>query len=238
MKRLIAISILLLCPATLFEQAIVVKHKAAAVNWTLVQTKSNYGCYGTTCSVSATVTAGNLLIMVVSSPAAIVTVYSSASGDSAWTHPATCYAISGDNGGQYQITDCVYVLAAAGGASTFTYNWTLSADSWDLVLYEVHRSTGTAAYDTSNANFSNACKSCVGPALTLSGSNDYIAQWISYTLPGINALSSPWTSPNLYDGGNVYGRFAGALNQTSGSAVTWGVSGSYQYAAMSAIAFK
>jgi hypothetical protein len=176
--------------------------------------------------------------MAVSNSAPTVTVYSSASGDSAWTHPATCYAVSGIISGDYQITDCVYVLAAAGGASTFTYNWLTDAGYWDVVLYEVHRSSGTAAYDTSNANFSNACKSCVGPALTLSGSKDYIAQWISYTATGISALSSPWTSPSLYDGGNVSGRFAGALNQTSGSAVTWGVSGVNQHAAMSAIAFK
>ena len=47
MKRLIAISILLLCPAALFEQAIVVKHKAAAPSYEYLRPTADAGSTAT-----------------------------------------------------------------------------------------------------------------------------------------------------------------------------------------------
>lgn len=233
--------------------------------WTLIQHPHNYTCsYSSAapttlhCAVTATATtAGNLLIFLSSvfqngtGISALLT--SSASGDSTWTHCSVCYFPEQYETKEWEIVDAWYILSATGGATSFTFSWNILLDECngaggcfvDAELLEVHRSTGTATFDAGNANGSGAtgsadCTSCVGPALTLSGTSDYIAQWMGYGGDSIVGISgAAYTNPIDIDNTNVFGAFAGALNQSSGAAQTWtGTASGASGAGMGAIAFK
>lgn len=204
-----------------------------AVTWTLVQNLNNFTCTTASCSkTGVTTTAGDLLVLC-SAISATSPSYSSASGDGTWTHPTGVAGVQGT-----YATDCVYRLSATGGTGlTINFTWTgSSVVGNDIEFYEVRRSTGTATYDVGN-KATSVCTSCTGPALTLTGTSDFIAQiglfYNTFTAPG-----APWTNPSdLDNGGNIHAGFLGALNQSSGSAITWSQSTS-SVATMSALSFK
>jgi hypothetical protein len=205
-----------------------------AVTWTLIQHLSNFTCSTDSCSkTGVTTTAGDLLVLC-SAIEATSPSFSSASGDGTWTHPAGVAGVQG-----IIATDCVYRLSATGGTGlTINFTWTGSSPiGSDIEFYEVRRSTGTATYDVGNKTTSSDCTSCTGPALTLTGSSDFIAQ-IGNFVRSFTAPGAPWTNPSdLDNGGNLDAGFLGALNQSSGGAVTWSQSPSAA-ASMSALSFK
>jgi hypothetical protein len=231
--------------------------------WTLVQHPNKFTCSGTTpgnlaCSVTVTSpVAGHLLVMLSSSfegttVASTVQAFVSASGDGTWTHcPAgartSATGVSTPNQ-EFEATDCAYILSATGGATSVTFTWNFQSNTStaniDVEFLEYARSGGAATFDTqgivSNANcFGSGGSACIGPALTLAGGNELVLQWISQA-NGVTSISGgAYTNPFDNDATNVFGAFAGALNQSTATAQTWVTTGSSGgYTAMSAIAFK
>ncbi len=235
---------------------------APGITWTLIQHPHNFTCSVTatgstqitTCTVtlSSNTVAGNGLILLSSfgndAIPVVAPTFSSASGDSTWTHcPAQYKFISNIYG---VATDCAYILSAAGGASTVTFSWTgtygaMSDVVADAELLEIHRSTGSATFDACTTG--TGCITSVtgtgartSPSCPITGT-DYVAQWIADTSPTINSISgAAYTNPFDVDNSNVEGGFAGALTQSSAPAQTWTVTGatSTSIATMSCVAFK
>lgn len=226
------------------------------VTWTMAQVpRSNLACTAatvttSTCTISGitATTAGNTLLLMsaLNMTASGPGTFSAASGDSAWTHCPSQANHQADGGGQAQV-DCAYILSATGGATSVSFTWgTLTGAGnvfIDVVLYEIHRSTGTATLETCGAGTATACTTVTaaspytGPVPTITAT-DFVATWNSSD-PGCTAVASPYNvSPTaIFDQTNVGGSFAGALSQTSGTAATWTCPASSP-TAMAAIAFK
>ena len=226
---------------------------AGGVTWTLVQHPHNWTCTSTssgnlacTVTVSAT-TAGDGLLLALSYYVGVTSVatapaFVSASGDSTWTHNSSCTSET-PNGSNFEGTDCVYISSATGGATslsmTYGFSNVLSTDGayMDLELYEVRRSTGSSSLDALNTSHSNSCTTCTGPALTLGGSSDYVAEWGAFcNSPTVSG--APYTNPSDVDAANnQIAAFLGALNQSSAGALTYTQSPSCG-ASMGAFAWK
>lgn len=223
--------------------------------WSVIQHPSNFTCFGMGtgsaqtlgCTVTVTATtAGNLLLLLTSFASGHETVaatYSSATGDT-FTHCPAQYSTKTSAPSQ-QATDCAYVLSAAGGATSITVNWTatiVSSDIWntDIELIEVHRSSGTAAFDgcTSGGNCIATATSSpsTSPTFSITGP-DFVAQWISQNNAGCTISGAAYIQPFDVDSGNVASSFAGAPNQATAPAQTWYCPG-ITLAAMSGVAFK
>jgi len=254
MKRPFFAALLSMCAVLLFASPSSSQHvspmhnkgAAGGVTWTVIQHPHNFTCSfsasGThACTVTNTqnTTAGNLLILHSSSynnngaP-----VFVSASGDGSWTHCPSAAASENYSSTNFLVADCAYILSATGGAATVTFNWStsLGAGNIDVELIEVHRSTGAATYDTDGTATSASCSSCVGPTLTLGGSSEFIAQWGGFANAAPSAISGAYSNPFDTDNANVFGAFAGALNQSSGTGPTWTVTAGGS--AMAGVAFK
>jgi hypothetical protein len=215
---------------------------STGVTWTLIQHLKTVNCGNSnaTCSISGvTTTAGDLLILVgTNDDSAQHIVFSSASGDSTWTHCPASGASENYSGSNWLASDCAYILSAAGGTGlTISWTWNLAAVAHAVELYEVRRSTGTATYDTGNVASASSCGSCTGPTLTLTGSSDFIAQWGSFENSIAPPGTSPWLNPNDSDNSNTDSAWVGALNQSSGAGPTYTQTGAGG-GAMSAVAFK
>lgn len=229
----------------------------SGARWTLVQHAHNYTCTATApgdspCTVTVTSTgAGHLLLLLSSAfqsgtSAQTTPTFRSASGDGLWTHCPSNVAASGNNSNlAFEATDCAYILSSTGGATSVSFTWNLKANTTtaniDVEFLEVSRSTGTAILDASGSTSNNNCStgSCIGPALTLNGASEFVAQWIAHS-DGCSAISgASYTNPFDNDTSNVFGTFAGALNQSSAPAQTWTCSttGGTPYTAMGAIGF-
>ena len=171
-----------------FPQFTIPQHTGAtassggSVTWTLIQHKNNFTCSGSTsgnqtCTISSltsTVAHDGLILASAiyynSQNASLA--YSSASGDSTWTHCPSCFTRNTATAGNEEACDGAYIANATGGATSVSFVWsvpTTNSTDTDVEFYEVRRSTGTPSYDTSNnANASNAaCSSCASPTLTL-----------------------------------------------------------------------
>ena len=221
------------------------KGASAGVTWTVVQhpsctTATTSGSSGNrSCTVTNTqnTTAGNLLILLSSAfgnfgqPTQV-----SASGDGTWTHCPNSSAAENYSSTNWMASDCYYILSATGGAASETFTWNYSGGNHQAIDVEVHRSTGTAVYDTGNTATNASCSSCVAPTLTLSGSSDYIVQWIAFAST-VRSISGPYSNPLDLENANVEGGFAGALNQSSGAGPTWTTTPA-DGAAMSGVAFR
>jgi hypothetical protein len=148
-------------------------------------------------------------------------------------------------------TDCAYILSLAGGATSLSYSWTGTFTNaiglgLDVEFFEVHRVSGTAAYD-SCASGGNCIATVLGlnnlttPVCpTTAGSSDYVAQWAAYTETFVG-ISGPYTSPSPdIDNSDIEAAFTGAINQTSPPQQIWNVSGGTTTtgAALSCVAFK
>jgi hypothetical protein len=248
---------MLMSLAFFFSQQTIPQHTGATagtsggVTWTVSQHPRNFTCSASAagnlaCSVTATSTGAGHLLILASSSFELQTgtnhtapSFVSASGDSTWTHCPASYSHIEYITNNYQAGDCAYILSAAGGATSLTFTWsfpaTTTAANVDVEFYEVIRSTGTATYDTGNTATSASCSSCTAPTLTLGGSDDYIAQWLSQG-GGISSVASPYSNPFDNDTSNVFGAFAGALNQSSGTGPVWTCTAGG--AALSGVAFK
>ena len=226
------------------------------VTWTLVQHPSNFTCSasnGSTtiaCTVTASATtAGNALLLLgglyFENAGATAPSFNAASGDSTWTHCPASLKTDQYASPSWENTDCAYILSAAGGATSFTFTWNVPSTSTgiyaDAELLEVHRSTGTASYDTGGVAAcgtpSTGVTSCAMANLTLTAA-DFVAEWAGVSeIP--SAPGSPWTNPADVDSSNLYGIFLGALNRPSGALTgpTFTLS-SAGWAAVSAVALK
>lgn len=228
----------------------------SAFTTTLIQHPTNLSCTTAACSVTTTATtAGNILVFwsaveyVGTGSFANVMDFSSVTDNGTaetWKHcPNSVVNDANASDTTLFALDCWYVESAAGGATSVTGTWTLvglpggapKIDSW---FVEYHPSA-TAHYNTGNAlSIQTSCANCVGPAGLLSGSNA-VSQAIIYpTTSGaahVTAASAPYSNPADFDNtNNIFGASAGALNQTTYSAITWtqANSGNPRYAASSA----
>jgi hypothetical protein len=234
MRKLITIVLALLLAASACSAQImgVGDRKVFSVTWSVVQYVSNVSCAANACSITGVnVAAGDLLILTGASATGASTSFSSASGGGAtWTHCPSSAAQFFD--AAYYATDCAYVLASpAMSNATLTYTIANSGTYYggDVQLVEVHRSVGTATYDTGGGNTPTGCTSCSGAMLTLSGKSDYILSITAATITS-SGPNAPWNSPYDYS-------IAGAVNMTSGAPVVWPFP-SASDAAISEVAFK
>ena len=219
-----------------------------SVTWSFIQSNPgncanpSYAPTTYSCQFNLTTVPGDLLIMdSVSgvSAAATTTAYTLTTGDSTWTPCPASGAVLLDVTSQ-----CAYILSAAGGASTFTVTYTAVTSgtyAWVLIidLIEVRRSSGTATYVAGGETTSTNCgPSCTSPALTLTGASDYINQFAVFNATLSAGPGGAYTHPaDLANNSGLYSGFAGALNQSSGAAVTWAPSAGAA-AVMSGVAFK
>lgn len=251
MKARIILAFLLLIDLAFAQRSVFISQNAttaSAVSWTLTQHPSKLNCSTAACSVTVTATtAGNLLLLLGAhfQNNGTAAVFSSASGDGTWTH---CPSQAGTStSGQSQQVDCAYILSATGGATTLTFTWGAGGAtiSSDVVLLELHRSTGTATYETCAGGGATACTTtsttcspCTGPTPTVTGNADVCAQWIS-TQNQATAVNSPWNvspSPTI-DLSNVEAGFGWSLVETSGHSSSWTMS-SGGVTSMAAVCFK
>lgn len=227
------------------------------VTWTLIQHPTNFTCAGTTgvatqtCSVTtAATTAGNLLVLVsgsfVGAQISVAPAFGSATGDSL-THCPSQLGNEQYAANSYESVDCAYILSATGGATTFSFSWQYnsSGGGYDINvgLYEYHRSTGTATYETCAGGgtaacvvLSSSCTTCTGPVPTVTGTDIVIAS--NSNENDCTAIASPFnTSPSPdVDNSNVFGITGWSLSQTSGNAAVYTCTAGG--AAMMAVAFK
>jgi hypothetical protein len=249
----LAVSINCAASAQIVQQLVVNSaYSAPPATWTLVQHPNNFGCTvagtGSTqtiaCTVTATATtAGNALILLSSifGGSNTAPTFLSASGDSTWTHCPSSYATQA----ALETVDCAYILSAAGGATSITFNWTGNTSNTshfyaDVELLEVHRSAGTASYDAGAATTVSGTASRVGPACSIAGTSDYVAQWIAESATIVSISGAAYTNPFDLDNTSVDAAFAGALNQSSAPAQTWTTSGdtSADGASMACVALR
>ena len=150
--------------------------------------------------------------------------------------------ITNGSSGSNDNLDGAYVANGAGGATYLTVN--VSGDSGgtylSVGLIEFQRSTGTPTYDASATTDSASCTSCTLAALTLSGSNDAIAQLDDTD----NSFTSNPSSPYQYSLGNstcsstsAGACYVAALGATNGNAPTI-TQGSGGFMSITALAFK
>lgn len=178
-------------------------------------------------------TAGNLLLIYLiaqnGSPTYPQSQISSISGEAAGTHcpsDPTWSQLGGSNGDS---VDCWYVLAATGGSTSITVNYTnANAHAGVAVgIIEVHRSSGTWSFDTAGVHrVTTTATTGTGPALTLSGTNDFVLNWVSLDNNGqmVSSVGSPFSPVELgftYAVSGASGGSAHNLNATSGAGATF-----------------
>lgn len=265
MKKALTFLIAIALTTTLFAQqdeAWYKKKKKAGfivvggVSWTLIQHLTNFTCAGTagvgakSCSVTASVTSGDLLVLVsgsfVEAQVSVPPAFGSATGDS-FIHCPSQLANEQYATNTYESVDCAYILSATGGTATFAFAWQYNSSSGsydiDVGLYEYRRSTGTATYETCGAGGATACVAtsgscapCTGPTPTVTGTDVVIVANANEN--DCTAVGSPFNvspSPDV-DNSNVFGIFAWSLSQTSGVPAVYTCSAGG--AAMMALAFK
>ncbi len=252
-----------------FPQFTIPQHTGArassggGVTWTLIQHPHNFTCSTTgACSVTLTqnTVAGDAIIMASAAyinttganPLSGSLAFSSASGDSTWTHCPSGVAASYYNnvsGSYYEnAVDCATIASATGGASTasFTWSWPTGTSPIyyvDVEFVEIRRSTGTPSVDVGNHAYyitgysGSDCAACALPALSITGSSDYILGWGTFGNADPTGPGSPWTNPADLTG-QTYSGYIGALNQSSGPASVNLNQGSSDVAITAAIALK
>lgn len=239
------IILILLLALSADAQMLRVKRRAAAAasnTWTIVQTPRVVSC-SSPCSITLTqaATVGNAMVAAVlgnwTGSAAItfsgtVVNQSDVSRSSEWTHPASCsaYASTGRS------IDLIYNLNIGNADTGLKFSFNSSGyGTNDVVVMEVHPSSTTATFDAcaaaSNAQGTNPS----GVGLTLTGTSDFVAQFIGAW--GVTAISGSYGYTSFpSDGQN--GGIAGKVNVTGTfSAPTWTDSNNIT-TAVAAIALK
>jgi hypothetical protein len=228
------------------------------VTWTLVQHPNNLTCTSTTtattqtCTVSTTSTGSAHGLIVFTSIFEQTTgsghapTLNGITGDPGLTHCPAAYVaafVSATNSNA--AVDCDYVTSSTSSETSFTVTWntpSLAASPnvfIDVEFYEVSKSSGSISLDTTNNTSTASCNtSCTGVSLSLTGSNDYIAQGTAFDNPTVSGPGSPWTNPVDLDQTNVTSAFVGALGQSSGTAPTFSTSGATGYFVAGACALK
>ena len=187
-------------------------------NWTCVQTASNTACGtgGTTCAVTVASTgSGHVIVVAVvevnSTPPAI----SSVSGGGTYSLCAASGCLSTVS--SLDGVDMAYTLNSSSGATTITPTMGATINnSWQVYVTEVAFAAGSVALDTFGVT-TGAGANPTGPALSLTGSDDFITQGIN-TTGSANSITSPYQSVlTMFTGTG----FARGFSISSGSAPTW-----------------
>lgn len=133
----------------------------------------NYNCNPTCAYTLGSTTSGNLLFM---QTAALISGYyiSSVSGGGTWVVPSGCQIH--DPTTYVSSMSCAYVLSATGGTTSITITMNGSNSGVGIIVYEIHRSTGTWSLDAINASQNTASFYPPGQALSLSGNLDVLFQ--------------------------------------------------------------
>jgi len=201
--------------------------------WAAVQRAENTACTTNPCTITVSSTGSGHLGIVVIFDYTHHTVISSVSGGGTWVHPtgsSSCneYANSSD-------VDCAYTLSTTSGATSITLSFGTTPGPYAAAEYgEWSYTASPASFDAAGvATTSSNTNPQTAVALTLTGSNDLIVQFLSGTWAA-TAISSPYTSQANFTNG--YG-FAGAINTTSGSAPSWTMNNTGAGVVMGAIAF-
>lgn len=193
---------------------------AATASITLVQAKANTACSGTTCAVTVTATGAGHTVIVGVAVSTNVTISSvtcaptACTGGNAYTLCGTsCQTGNATTG----FTDMAYTLNSASGDTTITMNLS-GSPSGPGMAWEIS-ATGALTFDVANKILDTTnCTSCAGVALTLTGTNDFIATLSSCgnTCSAISTYSADPATP--WPGGDG---MAHLLNTASGTAPNW-----------------
>ena len=222
-----------------------------AITWTLTQHSAAIVHCSTVSSCAGTLpgndTAGDLVVVMgawfVNGGAA--PVFSSISGSETMTHCPSQAGSVNPSGSILLDTDCAYILSAAGGFSSFTFNLTATTNDIDIYVLEFARSSGTASIDTCGAGgaiacvaTSTSCTTCTGATPTITGNADVVMTWAAFGQVPTGVASPYNTSPSpVLDTTNVEGGFGWSLSQTSANAASWSQTPTGA-ASLSTIAFK
>jgi len=232
------------------------KPAGGAITWTFTHLNTKHSaCFDSSagvksCAITVTsTTAGNLLVLTASlfiSAAGTISAptYTSVTDtqDGTWTHCGAGTGASIEGAGHaWSFNDCAYVLSAAGGTTTVTFNWTAptgtTGNFQDYDVVEVTRSSGTAVVDVQATGVATTCSTaCVGPAMSLTGNGDYVLLFGQFANTTPSLPGGVWTNP-ADSSSSTDMVTVGALNQTTNSALTWNQTSS-DSAVMCGISFK
>lgn len=203
-----------------------------SATWTLVQEVTS-NCSGNS-SASITVTStgsGNLLVVVFGM--SVAQTLSSVTGGGTWVMCGANCRITQSGAGT---TDAGYTLSSSSGATSIT--WTLSGNpsSCDVQFYEYSFTSGPASLDVVGTRAqTSSVTNPAGVTLSLTGTSDVIVQ-ACVPSGSVSAIGSPYTQPGVQVGAGTASGFAGAINQSSGTAPTWTTDSSTD--ALVGLAFK
>lgn len=152
-----------------------------------------------------------------------------------WVIGTSCHAT---NGTVFGLASCAWVLSStSSGTTTESITFTAS-NNYKVAVLEYSFTGASVSLDTSGTvTHTSSSTSQAGVALTLTGSNDVIAQGMagagSATVP---TISAGYTVENTSTGSGQFFGGADAINTVSGSAPTWTTGNSS--AIGNAVAFK
>jgi hypothetical protein len=228
-----------------------------APTWTIdhhtLKTCTATGGGAQTCTATVTaITAGHAVAVLSSvynsngSVSLSQPVHNSVTGDAdTWSRCPTNVAVAlfGTVSGIkfWNMNDCFWVASATGSGTAIADLWTFQTSAGadndiDTEVVEFHPSSGNVAIDISNGttNAGASCTTCVGPAMTLTGTSDIIFPWIS-NFNSTSAVNSPYSILDN-DSSIVTAAFGDATNQSSATTPSW-TQASTAPAVQSSIAF-
>lgn len=134
---------------------------------------------------------------------------------------ASSFAMNGNDGSTWLANAGYYRISSVSGATAFTVTVSTCTGFFEAFLaYGEYSTDKSFTFDTSNSTGSTlqtcSTTNCVGPALTLTGTNDVIFQ-LGTPFNKFTAVSSPYTG--YFDADGEAG--ADNINTNSGAAVTW-----------------
>lgn len=158
--------------------------------WTQVQFKGNSGIGVSSLVVSslAGTGAGNLLIVSAGATNGTSGLISSVTGGGTWVVDTNSHTSSS---GVFGLSNIAYCLAAPGGVTSFTVNFSAS-NNWSVCLQEYSITGPSFAFDISAATTRGAGTSQTGVGLTLTGVNDLIARVAVAPTTSVS-VASPYT---------------------------------------------
>jgi hypothetical protein len=205
----------------------------AWATWSVKQTNNNSGCSSgsTTCTISTSATGGGrVLVMDVEIPNTGITITGVSGGGESWQNPSCSVGVTGFS------IDSWYALASTAGITSYTVTVSSAPTAaWNVHIGEV-ATTLKPVFDTcASRTQSSTVTSIAAPTITLSGSNDYISQYI-YEGGSGGSASSIDSSYTIEQGQFTTHAYADKVNTTS-TPPTWTVSVA-NTAILIALAFK
>jgi hypothetical protein len=196
----------------------------------LIQSVTNTACASsTTCATTVASTGTGHLLVAVANAGSFSATISSVSGGCSVSWVAA--------GLHNNRSDAAYCLSSSSGATSITITWSVANAADSVFIAEYSTSSGPFLFDTSGITAGTLCSPCTGQALTLSGANDVIIQWVSnHNSASFSAISGAYTSPAIFLGTSL-DAYAGAINTNIGTAPSWTIS-TPSTTAVSAFAFK